>query len=74
MKNDNVNRPKHYRKGSVECIDAIKAATDEGYRYYLQGNVIKYMWRYRHKNGVEDLRKAEWYLKELIKIEKGKNK
>ena len=74
MKNDNVNRPKHYRKGSVECIDAIKSATDEGYRYYLQGNVIKYMWGYRHKNGVEDLRKAEWYLKELIKIEKGKNK
>jgi len=65
---DNVNRPKHYRKGSVECIDAIKSALGEGYEYYLQGNIIKYVWRYRHKhkNSLEDLMKAEWYLKELI--------
>ena len=70
MKNDNVNRPKHYRKGSVECIDAIKSATDEGYRYYLQGNVMKYIWRHEHKNKTEDLEKAQWYLKELIKIKK----
>jgi len=73
MKNkDNINRPKHYRKGSVECIDAIKSALGEGYEYYLQGNIIKYVWRYRHKHksSLEDLLKAEWYLKELIKIKK----
>ena len=57
-KNDNVNRPKHYRKGSVECIDAIKSATGDGYQFYLQGNIIKYMWRFNHKNGLEDLQKA----------------
>ena len=70
MKNDNVNRPKHYRKGKVECIDAIKSATGDGYQFYLQGNVIKYMWRFNHKNGLEDLQKAQWYLSELIKIKK----
>ena len=72
--NDNVNRPKHYRKGRVQCIDAIKSALGEGYEYYLQGNVIKYVWRYKHKNLLEDLEKAQWYLRELIKIKKGKNR
>ena len=71
-KNDNVNRPKHYRKGSVECIDAIKSATGDGYQFYLQGNIIKYMWRFNHKNGLEDLQKAQWYLSELIKLKKKK--
>ena len=69
-KNDNVNRPKHYRKGRVECIDAIKSATGDGYQFYLQGNIIKYMWRFNHKNGLEDLQKAQWYLSELIKTKK----
>ena len=66
MKNDNVNHPPHYTKDEIECIDAIRSATGEGYEYYLQGNIIKYIWRYRHKNGVEDLKKAKWYLQKLI--------
>lgn len=65
---DVVNKPKHYNQSGIECIDAIKAACDVGYEYYLQGNIIKYLWRYRYKNGVEDLRKAEWYLKKLIEV------
>ena len=65
---DNVNSPSHYNKGLVECIDGIQSATDDGFEYYLQGNIIKYLWRYRHKNGVEDLRKAKWYLNNLIEI------
>ena len=40
--------------------------TDDGFEYYLQGNIMKYLWRYRYKNGVEDLKKAQWYLNELI--------
>ena len=40
MKQDNVNRPKHYRKGKVECIDAIQSALGDGYKYYLQRNEI----------------------------------
>ena len=69
---DNVNRPSHYRKGKVECIDAIKSATGDGYQFYLQGNIIKYMWRFNHKNGLEDLQKAQWYLSELIQLKKKK--
>ena len=65
-KEDMVNSPPHYNKAGVECIDAIAAATEEGYEYYLQGNIIKYLWRYRYKNGVEDLKKAQWYLTKLI--------
>ena len=65
-RDDMVNSPPHYNQAGVECIDAIRAATDEGYEYYLQGNIIKYLWRYRYKNGVEDLKKAQWYLEKLI--------
>ena len=63
---DMVNSPPHYNKSGIETIDAIKAMTDDGYEYYLQGNIMKYLWRYRYKNGVEDLKKAQWYLNELI--------
>ena len=63
-----VNNPPHYNQKGIECIDAMQAATDEGFEYYLQGNIIKYMWRYRYKNGVEDLKKAQWYLTKLIEI------
>jgi len=65
---DNVNKPLHYTKGSVECIDAIASATNElkGLDAVCTANVIKYIWRWKFKNGVEDLRKCEWYLKKLI--------
>ena len=64
---DMVNSPAHYNFAGVECIDAIRAATgEEGFSYYLQGNIMKYLWRYKYKNGVEDLRKAQWYLNVLI--------
>jgi len=63
---DMVHSPPHYNQAGIECIDAIRAATDDGYEYYLQGNIIKYLWRYRYKNGVEDLEKAQWYLEKLI--------
>ena len=65
-KADMVNNPFHYNQAGIEAIDAIRAATGEGFEYYLQGNILKYLWRYRYKNGVEDLKKAEWYLKVLI--------
>jgi|TARA_R110001592_G_scaffold122443_1_gene329243 hypothetical protein len=64
---DMVNSPSHYNFAGVECIDAIRAATgEEGFSYYLQGNIMKYLWRYKYKNGLEDLKKAEWYLNVLI--------
>ena len=71
---DMVNNPPHYNKYGVECIEAIQSATGEGYEYYLQGNIIKYLWRYRYKNGVQDLEKAEWDLSRLIEIKNQQDK
>jgi hypothetical protein len=64
---DNVNHPAHYNQGGIECIEAIKAATGSGFVKYCTGNVIKYLWRYDLKGGVEDLKKAAWYLDRAIK-------
>jgi hypothetical protein len=64
---DNVNHPPHYNQGGIECIEAIKAATGSGFVKYCTGNVIKYLWRYDNKGGVEDLKKAAWYLDRAIK-------
>ena len=63
---DLVNSPPHYNQAGVECIEAIRAATGTGFEQYLQGNIIKYVWRYRYKNRLEDLHKARWYLDKLI--------
>lgn len=65
-KNDAISHPAHYNQGGVECIDAISAATGESFGGFLAGNVIKYVWRYSHKNGLEDLKKARFYLDRLI--------
>ena len=67
MADDFVNHPPHYKQGDIECIDAIKAALGDGYKYYLQGSIIKYIWRFEHKeNAVQDLQKSSWYLDKLI--------
>ena len=63
---DAVN-PDHYKQGGIECIYCIKAALGENFIGFLMGNVIKYSYRYKHKNGVEDLKKARWYLDRAIK-------
>ena len=64
---DMVNSPPHYNQTGIECIHAISAATDEGFKYYLQGNVMKYLWRFDYKDKpLEDLQKAKWYLDKLI--------
>ena len=65
---DNVNHPSHYTQGEIECIDAMRAqASQEEFEGHLKLCVVKYLWRWRDKGGVEDLRKARWYLDELIK-------
>ena len=66
LKDDMVNHPPHYNKSGIETIDAIQAMTGDGFQSYLQGNILKYLWRYPYKNGVEDLKKARWYLEALI--------
>lgn len=66
---DNVNHPSHYTQGNIECIDAIAEATKflRGIEAVCTANIIKYVWRWKLKNGIEDLKKAEFYLKRLIK-------
>ena len=59
---DKVNHPDHYTQGGIECIDAIRAALGPEFQDYCIGNVLKYVWRCKHKNGIEDLRKAMVYL------------
>ena len=73
--NDAVQHPSHYTQGGVECIDAIRASmTADGFCDYCKGNIIKYIWRWRDKGGVEDLRKASVYLDWLINAAEGKEK
>ena len=67
-KQDMVNSPIHYNKAGIETIDALQAMLVDGFDYYLQGNIVKYLWRFRYKNGVEDLKKAQWYLNKLIEV------
>jgi hypothetical protein len=62
---DPIN-PSHYKQGGIECIEAIKAATGDGFIGYVWGNVLKYLWRWPKKGGVDDLKKARWYLDRLI--------
>ena len=70
---DNVNHPAHYTGSKVECIDALEAATAEltGIEAVCTSNAIKYLWRWKRKGGVEDLRKAIWYINHLIEHEEG---
>ena len=65
---DNVNHPSHYTQGGIECIDAIECAMTnlDGFEGYCTGNILKYIWRWKYKNGTEDLEKARWYLNRLI--------
>ncbi len=63
MDEDKID-PAHYKQGNIEVIDFI---LDQKMNY-IEGNIIKYVSRYKIKNGVEDLRKAQWYLKELIDV------
>lgn len=67
--NDTVNKPSHYTGGAIECIDAITEATKDlqGIEAVCTASALKYLWRWKKKNGVEDLRKAAWYLERLIK-------
>ena len=66
--NDVVNHPSHYTQGGIECIDALEAATVglTGIEAVCTANAIKYLWRWKFKNGAEDIRKAIWYLNKLL--------
>jgi len=65
---DQVNHPQHYTQGRIECIEALEAATQSlhGLEAFCTANAIKYLWRWKHKNGQQDLEKAQWYINKLI--------
>lgn len=70
MSNDAVNSPAHYTQSNIECIDAIEASMGMlEFSGFLKGQVMKYIWRYRHKGRMaEDLEKAGWYLHRLTHL------
>jgi len=71
-KTDMVNKPPHYNQGSVECIDAMESMlSKEEFIGYLRGNSFKYRWRWRGKNGQQDLDKAKWYEQKLEEVLSG---
>lgn len=75
---DNVNHPEHYKGAhGLEVITVIEAFTDglTGIEATDTGNIIKYICRWKKKNGLEDLKKAQWYLNHLIsKVDEKENK
>lgn len=61
--------PEHYAYSKYECIDVLKDILgEEGFKEFCRGNVFKYLWRYNHKNGKEDLLKAKYYLEKLVEV------
>ena len=63
---DNVNSPRHYTAGDIEVIDYIQDNLQGGFESYCIGSILKYISRYKNKNGIEDLKKARWYLNKVI--------
>lgn len=71
---DNVKYPSHYTGGSIECIDAMTETQGvEAVKNFCICNAFKYLWRHDKKNGVEDVKKAAWYLNKFIELEEKKN-
>lgn len=69
---ENVDHPKHYNSGKIECIDAMESATENmsGTDAICTASVIKYIWRWKYKGGYEDLEKAKWYIERLMNKER----
>lgn len=64
---DLIDKPPHYNAGQIECIDYLRDTLGDGFSFYLEGNIKKYLHRWRYKKAeVSDLRKARWYLEKLI--------
>lgn len=64
QKTDNVNHPPHYEVStSIECIESMEFTFGKfNVAVFCTINAYKYIWRHKHKNGLEDLEKAQWYL------------
>lgn len=70
---DNVNHPSHYEIGRFECIDVmVETQGVEATQNFCVCNALKYLYRHKRKNGVEDIKKARWYLDKYIELEEQK--
>ena len=68
--NDNVNHPKHYETGKFECIDVmVETQGVDAVKNFCLCNAFKYIYRTRRKNGIEDVKKAIWYLEKYVELE-----
>lgn len=66
---DNVNSPSHYNQGKIECIDAmIEAFGKDTVAIWCKLNAFKYLWREEYKNGIEDVKKAQYYINKMIEL------
>lgn len=66
---DTINHPKHYNAGKYECIDVmLETQGTESTMNFCICNAFKYLWRHNGKNGVEDIKKARWYLDAYIEL------
>lgn len=71
---DNVNHPSHYETGKFECFDVMKEALgDDSVKDFCISNAFKYIYRHKRKNGVEDIKKAKWYIDKYLELEENKN-
>lgn len=71
-KNDNVNHPSHYETGKFECIEVmLETQGIEAVKNFCICNAFKYLYRHGRKNGLEDVKKAEWYIRKYIELEEG---
>lgn len=69
VQNDVVNHPSHYTQGGIECIDAMEAAYGKDrLASYCIINAFKYLWRSHEKNGIEDVKKAKWYIDKHLEL------
>ena len=73
VEHDPVNHPNHYTHGGIECIDAMESAFGiEWVQHFCACNAFKYIFRFLHKNGLEDIEKAVWYLNKYTELEEKK--
>ena len=71
---DMVNHPSHYESGKYECIDVMmETQGEDAVLNFCLCNAFKYLYRHKHKNGIEDIKKAKWYLDKYIQIKEGED-
>ena len=70
LEDDVVNHPSHYETGKFECIDVmVETQGAFAVQNFCLCNAFKYLYRHNRKNGIEDIKKAIWYLNKFVELE-----